>query len=36
MKVLMPLPRCDYDPTEAGVSHAVIRSAGWVATFSIR
>ncbi|MEZ5468856.1 MAG: type 1 glutamine amidotransferase domain-containing protein [Lysobacterales bacterium] len=28
MKVLMPLPRCDYDPTEAGVSHAVIRSAG--------
>ncbi|MGE4073350.1 MAG: type 1 glutamine amidotransferase domain-containing protein [Lysobacterales bacterium] len=34
MKVLMPLPRCDYDPTEAGVSHAVIRSAGHDVVFA--
>lgn len=28
MNILMPLPRHDYDPSEAGVSHAVIRAAG--------
>lgn len=28
MNVLMPLPSCDYDPSEAGVSHALIRAAG--------
>lgn len=34
MKVLMPLPRHDYDPTEAGVSHAVIRAAGHQVIFA--
>lgn len=28
MNVLMPLPSRDYDPSEAGVSHALIRAAG--------
>lgn len=28
MHILMPLPRTDYDPSEAGVSHAVLTAAG--------
>lgn len=34
MNVLMPLPNCDYDPSEAGVSHAVICAAGHCITFA--
>lgn len=34
MRVLMPLPDHDYDPTEAGVSHAVIRAAGHEIVFA--
>lgn len=34
MNVLMPLPSVDYDPTEAGVSHAAIRAAGHRITFA--
>lgn len=34
MNVLMPLPSCDYDPSEAGVSHALIRAAGHAVSFA--
>lgn len=34
MNVLMPLPSCDYDPSEAGVSHALIRAAGHSVRFA--
>lgn len=34
MRVLMPLPRRDYDPTEAGVAHAAIRAAGHDVVFA--
>ena len=34
MKVLMPLPSIDYDPSEAGVSHALIRAAGHDVSFA--
>ncbi len=34
MNVLMPLPSVDFDPTEAGVSHAVVRAAGHRITFA--
>lgn len=34
MNVLMPLPSHDYDPSEAGVSHALIRAAGHSISFA--
>lgn len=34
MRVLMPLPDHDYDPTEAGVSHQMIRAAGHQVVFA--
>lgn len=34
MRVLMPLPCRDYDPTEAGVVHAAIRAAGHDVVFA--
>lgn len=34
MNVLMPLPCHDYDPTEAGVSHAAIRASGHRVVFA--
>jgi putative intracellular protease/amidase len=34
VNILMPLPRCDYDPTEAGVSHSVLRAAGHQLSFA--
>ena len=34
MNVLMPLPSTDYDPTEAGVSHALICAGGHTVSFA--
>lgn len=34
MHILMPLPRADYDPSEAGVSHAVLTAAGHRISFA--
>lgn len=34
MKVLIPLPRCDYDPTEVAVSWQILSQAGHAITFA--